>query len=149
LIFIYGLYNFQTRIFYIIVQEVRSSIGTDWLFWGPILLKSPLHDVIVKVSILKFMSHLLVLELILLRNYIMLILMSNCKVWIINVVSKSFHLCWIFFLIGVIFFYDFQSKETIVEAFNTIVEPEKNVLLEVSKADYPQKMIILKSLMRL
>jgi hypothetical protein len=55
------------------------------------MLKSSLHDVNVKVSILKFMSHLLVLEL--LRNYMMLILMSNCKVWIVDVASKSFFFC--------------------------------------------------------
>jgi hypothetical protein len=54
------------------------------------LLKSPLHDVNVKVSRLKFMFHLLVLELILLRNYMMLILMSNYKLWIVDVASKSF-----------------------------------------------------------
>jgi hypothetical protein len=71
---------FKPSVFYIIVQEVRSSIGTNWLFRGPILLKSPLYAINVKVSILKFMSYLLVLELILLRNYMMLILMSNCKV---------------------------------------------------------------------
>jgi hypothetical protein len=33
--------------------KVRSSVGTDWLFRGPILLKLPLHDVNVKVSTLK------------------------------------------------------------------------------------------------
>jgi hypothetical protein len=42
--FIYELYSFQTRLFCIIVLEVRSSIGTDWLLRGPILLKSPCHD---------------------------------------------------------------------------------------------------------
>jgi hypothetical protein len=53
--FIYGLYSFQTRFFCIIVLEVRSSVGTNKLLRGPILLKSPLHDVNVKVLILKYM----------------------------------------------------------------------------------------------
>ena len=85
------------------------------------------------------MFHLLVLELILLKNYMMLILMSNCKVWIVNVASKSFYFCLVFCLIGVIFFWDFQSKETVVEAFDMIVE-ENNVIFEVDIDDYPQKL---------
>jgi hypothetical protein len=56
--FIYGLYSFQTRFFCIIVLEVRSSIGTNSLLRGSILLKSPLDDVNIKVSILKFISYL-------------------------------------------------------------------------------------------
>jgi hypothetical protein len=58
LIFIYGLYSFQTKFFYIIVLEIRSSFGTDSLLRGPILLKSSLHDVNVKMLILKYMFYL-------------------------------------------------------------------------------------------
>ena len=97
--FTYGLRRFWTMLFCIIVLEVRSSVGTDWLLRGPIMLKSPLRDVNVKVWILMFMFHILVLELIWLRNYMMLILMSNCKVWVVLMASKSFHFCWIFCLI--------------------------------------------------
>jgi hypothetical protein len=99
--FIYGLYSFQTRFFCIIVMEVRSSVGTDWLLRGPILLKSPLHDVNIKVLIKKFIFYLYMLELIWLRIYMMLILMNNCKVWVVVVASKSFHFYWIFCLIKV------------------------------------------------
>jgi hypothetical protein len=48
--FIYRIYSFQTRLFCIIVLEVRSFVGTDWLLMGPILLKSPFHFINVKVS---------------------------------------------------------------------------------------------------
>jgi hypothetical protein len=96
--FIYGLYSFQTMLFCIIILEVRSSVGTDWLLRGPILLKTSLHDINAKVSILKFMFYPYVLELIWLRIYMILILMSNCKVWIVVVASKSFYFCWIFCL---------------------------------------------------
>jgi hypothetical protein len=55
---IYGLFSFQTKLFCIIVLNIRSFVGTYWLFRGPILLKLPLHEVNVKVLILKFMSYL-------------------------------------------------------------------------------------------
>jgi hypothetical protein len=97
--FTYRLRSFWTKLFCIIVLEVRSSVGIDWLLRGPIMFKSPLHDVNVKVSILRFMFHILVLELFWMKNYMMLILMSNCKVWVVLVASKSFHFCWIFCLI--------------------------------------------------
>jgi hypothetical protein len=136
--FTYRLYSFQTRLFCIIVLEVRSSVSTIWLLRGPILLKSLLYDVNVKVLMLKFMSHILVPELIWLRVYMILILMSNCKVWIVAVASKSFYFCWIFCLIRVIVLWDFQSEETI-EAFDMIVEDD-DVLLVINIDDYPQKL---------
>jgi hypothetical protein len=69
----------------------------------------------------------------------MLILMRNCKVWVLVVASKSFHFCLIFCLIKVTVLWDFQSKETIVEAFDMIVE-ENNVSFVVYIDDYPQKL---------
>jgi hypothetical protein len=62
------LYSFQTKLFCIIVLEVRSFVGTDWLLRGPILLKSSLHDVNVKVLILKFMFYLTSRKTCLLRS---------------------------------------------------------------------------------
>jgi hypothetical protein len=44
-----------------------------------------------------------------------------------------------FSLIKVTFLWDFQSKETIVEAFDMIVV-ENNVPLVIDKDDYPQKL---------
>jgi hypothetical protein len=44
-----------------------------------------------------------------------------------------------FLLIKVIVLWDFQSKETIVEAFDMIVV-ENNVPLVIDKDDYPQKL---------
>ena len=48
--FTYRLYSFQTKLFCIIVLEVRSFVGTDWFLMGPILLKSPIYCINVKVS---------------------------------------------------------------------------------------------------
>jgi hypothetical protein len=93
----------------------------------------------VKVSILKFMFCLLVLETILLRKYMMLILIVNCKVWIVVVASKSFHFYWIFCSIEITFLWEIQWEETIVEAFDMIFEVN-NVLLEVDIDDYLQKL---------
>ena len=68
-----------------------------------------------------------------------LILIINCKVWIVVVASSSFHYCWIFYLIKVIVLCDFQSMEIVVESFHMIVE-ENNVLFVINKDDYPQKL---------
>jgi hypothetical protein len=69
----------------------------------------------------------------------MLILMSNYKLWIVDVASKSFRFYWVYCLIKVIVFWDFQSKETVVEEFDMIVE-KNNVVLEVNMNEYPQKL---------
>jgi hypothetical protein len=65
--------------------------------------------------------------------------MRNCKVWVVVVASKSFYFCWIFCLIKITVLRDFQSKETIVEAFDMIME-ENNVHFVVNIDNYPQKL---------
>jgi hypothetical protein len=69
----------------------------------------------------------------------MLILMSNYKVWIVVVASSSFHFCRILYLIKVTVLWDFQSKEIVVESFDMIVE-ENNVPFVINRDDYPQKL---------
>jgi hypothetical protein len=68
-----------------------------------------------------------------------LILMSNCKVWVVVVASSSFHFCCIYYLIKVTILWHFQSKEIVVESFDMIIE-ENNVLFVVYRDDYPQNL---------
>ena len=66
----------------------------------------------------------------------MLILMSNCKVWLYLWLLNPSTFVEYFSLIKITVLWDFQSKEIVVEAFDMIVV-ENNVPLIIDKDDYP------------